>query len=66
MAKRPAKHNEPWTAKELAKLKKMAARRPVGIIANELGRTEIAVRGKAQREGFSMQPAERKPHSRRP
>ena len=66
MAKKPAKHNKDWTAKEIAKLKKMAARRPVGIIANELGRTEIAVRGKAQREGFSMKPPERKPYSRRP
>ena len=66
MAKAPERHREPWTKKDLAKLQKMASRRPVGIIAYELGRTEAAIRTKAQLEGLSMKPAERKPYGRRP
>jgi hypothetical protein len=66
MAKVPPKHREPWSKKEVAKLEKMAARRPIGIIANELGRTEAAIRNKVREQGMSMKPAERKPYSRRP
>jgi hypothetical protein len=66
MAKVPPKHREPWSKKEVAKLEKMAARRPVGIIASELERTEAAIRNKVRELGLSMKPAERKPYSRRP
>lgn len=66
VAKKPVNHRKPWTGDDVAKLKRMAPRRPVGIIANELKRTEDAIRNKAQEEGFSMAPAERPPYSRRP
>jgi hypothetical protein len=64
MAKSPKHHRKPWTKKELATLKKTAARRPVGVIANELGRTAAAIRAKANAEGFSMKPAKRKRYGR--
>jgi len=66
LAKTPKNHNKPWTPMQVKKLEQMAARRPVGIIAYELGRTTDAVRAKANEEGFSMKPPERKPYNRRP
>lgn len=65
MAKKPKNHRKPWTDAQLNKLEKMAKRRPAGIIAYELGRTEDAVRNKAHEEGFSMNPPERSPYNRR-
>lgn len=65
MAKEPKNHGKPWTDAQVSKLEKMAARRPAGIIAHELGRTEDAIRKKASEEGFSMNPAERSPYNRR-
>jgi hypothetical protein len=38
---------------------------PTGVISLKLGRTPIAIRGKAQREGISLKPANRSPYSRR-
>jgi hypothetical protein len=35
------------------------------VISLKLGRTPIAVRGKAQREGISLMPSNRSPYSRR-
>jgi len=35
------------------------------VIGLKLGRTEIAVRGKAQREGISLRPTNRSPYNRR-
>lgn len=43
-----------WQPDQVARLRKMAATRPVGLIANELGRTESAVRSKAHQEGISF------------
>ncbi len=65
MTKTPKNHGKPWKPADVNKLEKMAARRPVGIIAYELGRTEDAIRNKAQEEGFSMNPPERSPYNRR-
>lgn len=48
-----------WTGKELATLGKMAATRPVRLIAYELDRTEAAVRNKAHTEGISFRSPER-------
>ena len=64
MAKAPASHRAEWSRAEVARLKKMAARRPAGIIAYELGRTVAAIRNKARAEGFSMSPPERSPYGR--
>jgi hypothetical protein len=52
VAKTPIKDGTPWTKQDLATLKKMAPTRPIGIIANELGRSTTSVRSKAQREGI--------------
>jgi len=38
---------------------------PTGVISLKLGRTPIAIRGKAQREGISLKPANRSPYTRR-
>ena len=64
MAKSPASHRESWSKDDVAKLKKMAARRPAGIIAYELDRTVAAIRNKARAEGISMSPPERSPYGR--
>lgn len=53
-----------WTEKELATLGKMAATRPVGLIAYELDRTEAAVRNKAHTEGISFRSPERSPYGK--
>jgi len=41
------------------------ANTPTGVISLKLGRTETAVRGKAQREGISLKPTNRSPYNRR-
>jgi hypothetical protein len=64
MAKMPGSHRESWSKQDVAKLKKMAARRPAGIIAYELDRTVAAIRNKARAEGISMSPPERSPYGR--
>ena len=64
MAKTPASHRASWSREDVAKLKKMAARRPAGIIAYELDRTVAAIRNKARVEGISMSPPERSPYGR--
>jgi hypothetical protein len=38
---------------------------PTGVISLKMGRTETAVRGKAQREGISLRPLNRSPYNRR-
>ena len=43
-----------WQPDQVARLRKMASTRPVGLIASELGRTESAVRSKAHQEGISI------------
>jgi predicted transcriptional regulator len=62
--KAPAQHRASWSKQDVAMLKKMAKRRPVGIIASELGRTEAAVRNKVRTLGLSMKPPERSPYGR--
>lgn len=63
-AKAPAQHRASWSKQDVATLKKMAKRRPVGIIAYELGRTEAAIRNKVRTLGLSMKPPERSPYGR--
>jgi len=38
---------------------------PTGVISLKIGRTETAIRGKPQREGISLAPANRSPYNRR-
>jgi hypothetical protein len=55
-----------WSAREVGELKKLAkGNTPTGVISLKLGRTPIAIRGKAQREGISLMPANRSPYNRR-
>lgn len=63
-AKKKAPARREWTTAEVNKLKKMASRRPAGIIAYELDRSIASVRSKVQTLGISMKPAERSPYGR--
>src|SRR3954469_17012014 len=55
-----------WSSREVNELKKLARdNTPTGVISLKLGRTPIAVRGKAQREGITLKPANRSPYNRR-
>ena len=57
---------EPWSDADLRALRDLArGNTPTGVISLKLGRTETAIRGKAQREGISLKPANRSPYSRR-
>jgi hypothetical protein len=59
-------NREPWTAADVRTLKQLAkANTPTGVISLKMGRTEIAIRGKAQREGISLAPTNRSPYNRR-
>jgi hypothetical protein len=72
--KRPRKANpkykrnlrEPWSSEEVKVLRLLARNNtPTGVISLKMGRTEAAVRGKAQREGISLRPLNRSPYNRR-
>ena len=55
-----------WSERDVRELKKLAKQNtPTGVISLKLGRTPIAIRGKAQREGISLKPANRSPYNRR-
>ena len=55
-----------WSDREVRELKKLAQQNtPTGVISLKLGRTPVAIRGKAQREGISLMPANRSPYTRR-
>ncbi len=57
---------EPWSAADVRTLKQLAkANTPTGVISLKMGRTPVAIRGKAQREGISLGPANRSPYNRR-
>jgi hypothetical protein len=57
---------EPWSREDVKELKQLARdNTPTGVISLKLGRSPTAVRGKAQREGISLKPANRSPYSRR-
>src|SRR5262245_36259399 len=57
---------EPWSRDDVRMLRQLAhANTPAGVISLKMGRTEIAVRGKAQREGISLRPVNRSPYNRR-
>src|SRR3954466_9002619 len=55
-----------WSSRDVNELKKLArGNTPTGVISLKLERTPIAIRGKAQREGISLKPANRSPYNRR-
>ena len=57
---------QPWSREDVKELKQLARENtPTGVISLKLGRSPTAVRGKAQREGISLKPANRSPYSRR-
>ena len=57
---------KPWTADDVKKLKQLANENtPTRVIGLKLGRTENAVRSKAQAEGISLKPTNQSPYGRR-
>jgi hypothetical protein len=57
---------EPWSSAEMKTLRQLVKdNTPTGVISLKMGRTPTAIRGKAQREGISLQPANRSPYNRR-
>lgn len=56
----------PWSKQDIRELKSLArGNTPTGVISLKLGRSPHAVRSKAQREGISLRPTNRRPYSRR-
>ncbi len=57
---------EPWSSEDVETLRELAkGNTPTGVISLKMGRTPTAIRGKAQREGISLQPPNRSPYNRR-
>jgi len=55
-----------WSAGDVRELRRLAKENtPTRVIGLKLGRTEIAIRGMAQREGISLRQANRSPYNRR-
>ena len=54
---------EPWTAKEVSKLKELAADNlPPSVISMRLGRPEAAILSKALQAGIRLMPLNRPPY----
>jgi hypothetical protein len=54
---------EEWTDDDVQQLRDLAAgNTPVGVMTVKLGRTEDAIRAKAQAEGISLSPPNRSPY----
>jgi hypothetical protein len=64
MAKKPGNHRESWSKQDESTLKKMAPTRPAPLIANQLGRTVAAIRGKARALDVSFGRPERSPYGK--
>ena len=59
-------NNKDWSGRDIAQLKSLArGNTPTRVIGLKLGRTVHSVRGKAQREGISLRPANKSPYGRR-
>jgi len=66
MAKPPANHGKQWTPAEVAQLKQLAKENtPTRVIGLKLGRSEDAVRGKADEQNISLKPTNQSPYNRR-
>ncbi len=54
-----------WTPGDVQQLKQLAAgNTPTRVIGLKLGRTEDAIRSKAQQEGISLKPTNQSPYNR--
>jgi hypothetical protein len=54
---------EEWTDEQVAQLRDLAAgNTPVGVMSVKLGRSEDAIRSKAQSEHISLSPPNRSPY----
>jgi hypothetical protein len=54
---------EEWTEDDVQQLRDLAAgNTPVGVMSVRLGRTEDAIRSKAQAEGIALSPPNRPPY----
>lgn len=63
---KPNNHGMRWTGAQRRDLKKLAkGNTPTRVIGLKLGRTEDAVRGKAQELGVSLKPTNQSPYNRR-
>ena len=63
MAKQPANTGKSWTAEQVKQLKQLAKENtPTRVIGLKLGRSEDAVRSKAQSEGISLKPTNQSPY----
>lgn len=52
-----------WTDEEVRQLRELAhGNTPTGVISVKLGRSEAAVRAKAEAEGISLAPPNRRPY----
>jgi hypothetical protein len=57
---------EPWTREDIRELKALAKQNtPTRVISLKLDRPPAAISSKAQREGISLRPTNRSPHTRR-
>lgn len=66
MKKIPKNQGKEWTNNNVQDLKKLVkGNTPTGLIANKLGRTEIAVRNKASQEDISLKPTNQSPYDRK-
>ena len=63
VVKKPPHHQQPWTSAEQKQLRKeVRENTPTPLIAHMHGRTEDAIRGKAQEIDLSLKPTNKPPH----
>ena len=63
MAKSPKNHRQPWTGAENKQLRKeVRENTPMPLMAHKHGRTEDAIRGKAQELDLSLKPTNKSPY----
>lgn len=66
MAKRPVNQGKLWTKDGESRMKKLVGQNtPTDLLAYKLGRSEDAVRSKAQEMGISLKPTNKHPDKRR-
>jgi hypothetical protein len=66
MAKYMRNTGKSWTGAQVSKLRTLAKENtPTRVIGLKLGRSEGAVRTKAQENGISLKPANQSPYSRK-
>jgi hypothetical protein len=57
---------KPWITSDVKQLRELAKENtPTRVIGLKLGRTETAIRSKANREGISLKPTNQSPYNRR-